>query len=259
MPDFRSARGVTVIEATIVVATVALLSAILAPAAAIYIDQARQARTREDIKSIGDAINEFIADTGEHQFLRNGSNGGSDEIPPTRADSNRVDILVSDGDIPTLATAVSSETLWTQTVNGTSVDTFSNHLAENLPGEVSTSRYRNPTDMTIAFPGGNNIDFARADSSGLNAPHAWRGPYIPSPVNSDPWGNRYTANVAWLDPSPTAVVSGITAGFGTGDYPRLDVFVLSAGPDEEIDTKIAQDGAVPGDDDFLFMVSSNAK
>ena len=167
MPDFRSARGVTVIEATIVVATVALLSAILAPAAAIYIDQARQARTREDIKSIGDAINEFIADTGEHQFLRNGSNGGSDEIPPTRADSNRVDILVSDGDIPTLATAVSSETLWTQTVNGTSVDTFSNHLAENLPGEVSTSRYRNPTDVTIAFPGGTWWKRQQADPTGI--------------------------------------------------------------------------------------------
>jgi hypothetical protein len=39
----------------------------------------------------------------------------------------------------------------------------------------------------------------------------------------------------------------------------MDVFVLSAGPDEEIDTKSAQDGVVPGDDDFIYVVSSNAK
>ncbi len=34
------------------------------------------------------------------------------------------------------------------------------------------------------------------------------------------------------------------------------MFVLSAGPDEEIDTRSAQDGAVPGDDDFIYVVSS---
>ncbi len=252
-------RGVTLIEASIVVATVAVLSAILAPASAIYIDQARQARTRGDITTIGDAINEFITDNAEHQFLINGSNGVSDDNPPTRLDGNRVNILVSDGDIPTLAAAVAGETLWTQTVNGTTIDTLSNHLAENAPGELATSRYRNPSDITVPFPGGNNIDFGRTDSSGLNAPYAWRGAYLRSPVNSDPWGNRYAVNVAFLDPAPTAVIGGITAGFGTGQYPLLDVFVLSAGPDEEIDTRIAQDGAVPGDDDFIYLVSTNAK
>lgn len=259
MWDFRAERGVTLVEASIVLATVAMLSAVLAPSAVIYIDQARQARTREDIKVIADGINEFITDTGEHQFLINASNGGLDEEPPTRADTNRVNLLVSDGDIPTLSTAVAGETFWTQAVNGTTVDTLSNHLIENSPEELATNRYRNPSDITIPFPGGNNIDFARTESSGLNAPHAWRGAYLRGPIDSDPWGNRYAVNVAFLDPAPTAVVTGITAGFGTVDYPRLDVFVLSAGPDEEIDTRSGQDGAVPGDDDFLYLVASHAK
>jgi hypothetical protein len=78
-------------------------------------------------------------------------------------------------------------------------------------------------------------------------------------VDPDPWGNRYAANVMFLDPSATAAATGITAGFVFGDYARLDVFVMSAGPDEEIDTRSAQDGAVPFDDDFLFVVSSHAK
>jgi type II secretory pathway pseudopilin PulG len=251
--------GVTLIEAAIVIGTVALLAAIMAPSAGVYIDQARQAKAREDVKTISDAINAFIDDNAEHQFLINGSNGALDGEPPTRLDTNRVNLLVSDGDIPTLATAISGETLWTQTVNGTTVDTLSNHLAENAPGEVANSRYRNPTDMTVPFPGFNNTDFARSESSGLNAPYAWRGAYLRSPVDPDPWGNRYAVNVAFLDPSPTAILGGITAGFGTGDYPRLDVFVLSAGPDEVIDTRIGQDGAVAGDDDFIDLVSSHAK
>jgi len=134
-------------------------------------------------------------------------------------------------------------------------------VMELIEGETLAKRYRNPTDITVAAIG--NIDFARGESSGFNAPHAWRGAYLRGPVETDPWGNRYAVNVAFLDPrldaAPVAVNGVITAGFGTATYPRLDVFAISAGPDEEIDTKSAQDGAVAGDDDFIYVVSSNAK
>ena len=255
----RAEAGVSLVEATLILSVIAVLSAIMAPAINDYVESARQARAREDVATIADAIQTFISDTGEHQFLVNASNGANDYTPPTRADGNRVNLLVSDGDIPTRATAVSGETFWTVAVNGTTVDTLSNHLIENSPAEVATSRYRNPADISLLSPGGSNIDFARTESSGFNAPHAWRGGYLRGPVLSDPWGNRYAVNVAFLDPAPTAVVAAITTGFGVIDYPRLDVFVLSAGPDEEIDTKSAQDGAVPGDDDIIYIVSSNAK
>lgn len=248
----------SLVEATIVLSTVSLLTAILAPQAASYVDTARQARAREDAKVIGDAINTFINDNGEVQFLIDGSNGTASQ-PPTRPDANRVNLLVSDGDIPALATAIAGDTLWTTAVNGTTVDTLSNHLIENVPAEAAGSRYRNPTDITVAAPGGNNTDFARAESSGLNAPYAWRGAYLQGPVDPDPWGNRYAVNVAYLDPSPTAAVAGVATGFLVTDLARLDVFVLSAGPDEEIDTQFDQDGAVPGDDDFVYLVSSHAR
>lgn len=255
----RSAAGVTLVEASVVLAVVSVLAAVTAPSINGYVEQARQARAREDAKTIGDAIQEFITDNAEHQFLINASNGTDDSDPPTRADTNRINMLVSDGDIPALSTALAAETFWTQALNGTTVDTLSNHLVQNTPNELSGSRYRHAGDITVPFPGGNNLDFARTSSSGLNAPYSWRGPYLRGPINADPWGNRYAANVAFLDPSPTASITGITAGWSTGDYPRLDVFVLSAGADEEIDTSSAQDGAVPGDDDFVYIVSSHAK
>ncbi len=254
-----SDRGVSLVEATVVMAVFAVLSAAMAPAIQGYVERSRQARARADVQAVAQAIQDWITDTGESQFLINGSNGVLDRDPPTRADGNRVNLLVGDGDIPVLAAAISAETFWTRPVNSTTVDTFSNHLIENVPVESGGSRYRNPSDILVTAPGGGQIDFARSSSSGLNAPYAWRGSYLSGPVDPDPWGNRYAANVAFLDPSATGAVTGITPGFAFGDYPRLDVFVISAGPDEEIDTRSAQDGAVPFDDDFIFVVSAHAK
>jgi type II secretory pathway pseudopilin PulG len=264
MTTLRTQRGMSLIEATIVLSVVALLTAILAPAAAGYIDTSRQARTREDVQAIAEAIQLFIADNGENQFLRFG-HGFFSEEPPSRDDAAaaRVDLLVSDGDIPTLGSGVSSETFWTQAVGaaGDPVDTLANHLVQNTPGDeaLGDTAYRNPSHIAVGG-GGTAIDFARAESGGFNAPFAWRGAYLRGPVSGDPWGNRYAVNVAFLDPSASTAVTGtITGSFTTTDYPRLDVFVLSAGPDEEIDTPSAQDGAVPGDDDFIYLVSSHAK
>jgi type II secretory pathway pseudopilin PulG len=252
-------HGVSLVEASIILAVISVLAAIMAPAVNGYLESGRQVRVREDAQVIASAIQTFMADNGESQFLRDAINSGTPTVPPTRPDSNRVDLLVGDGDIPPLSATLAAETFWTQAVNGADVDTLSNHLIENLPDETLTSRYRNPSDIFIAAPGGNNIDFARSSSSGFNAPYAWRGGYLRGPVDPDPWGNRYAVNVAFLDPSPTAAIGGITAGFAFAAYPRLDVFVLSAGADEEIDTPSAQDGAVPGDDDFIHVVSSHAK
>lgn len=246
----------SLVEVTIILAVIAMLASVLTPSISGYVDQAKQVRARTDTQTIAEAILDFTADNAERQFLI--SANGTGGIPPTRSDANRVNLLVSDGDIPTMSAAL-AETFWTQAVNSGTVDTLANHIVQNTPAATAANRYRNPSDVTTVTPGGTNIDFARAESSGFNAPYAWRGAYLRGPVRADPWGNRYAVNVAFMDPSPTALVANITAGFGFADYPRLDVFVLSAGGDKEIDTRSAQDGAVPGDDDIIFIVSSNAK
>jgi type II secretory pathway pseudopilin PulG len=65
----------------------------------------------------------------------------------------------------------------------------------------------------------------------------WKGAYISAPIDPDPWGNRYAVNVQFLKTTTTN-----------------DVFVLSAGPDEEIDTAFALDGAAPQDDDIIVVI-----
>lgn len=65
----------------------------------------------------------------------------------------------------------------------------------------------------------------------------WRGAYINAPIDEDPWGNRYGVNTLYL--------KSLTLN---------DVFVVSAGPNELIDTPFTVDGVVPGDDDLTSVV-----
>src|SRR4051812_22497630 len=208
----RSETGMTLIESSIILAVIAVLTSIMSPEIQGYIDRARQARTREDEQTIASAIQNFVTDTGELQFLIDGSNGATNQAPPTSVDAQRVNLLVSDGDIPLLAAANSTSTLWTSIVNAAgTVDTLENHLVENVRNTAgaepkdTAKRYRNPSDIAVGG-GANNIDFARAESGGFNAPFAWRGPYLRGPVDNDPWGNRYAVNTVFLDPTVTGAL-----------------------------------------------------
>ena len=70
---------------------------------------------------------------------------------------------------------------------------------------------------------------------------AWRGPYLDD-IKTDPWGSKYLVNVEFLQP---ANVSG-----------AKPVFVLSPGPDKEVDTSNSQTGPdlTVSDDDIAFRI-----
>lgn len=67
----------------------------------------------------------------------------------------------------------------------------------------------------------------------------WKGPYLPD-VSEDPWGNKYLVNVASLAPGAT----------------EQAIFVLSAGPNEFIETEYAQGIVTPalGGDDIWCRI-----
>jgi prepilin-type N-terminal cleavage/methylation domain-containing protein len=70
---------------------------------------------------------------------------------------------------------------------------------------------------------------------------AWRGPYLDD-IKTDPWGSKYVVNVEFVWP---ANVSG-----------AKPVFVLSPGPDKEVDTAYSQTGPdlAVTDDDIVFRI-----
>ncbi|MBT4821128.1 MAG: hypothetical protein HON70_35785, partial [Lentisphaerae bacterium] len=59
----------------------------------------------------------------------------------------------------------------------------------------------------------------------------------------------------FLDP----VANSANATAATINGYEEDVVVLSAGPDEEVDTEWAVDGLTPGDDDILYTLSGNSR
>lgn len=200
-----SDRGITLIEATIVLTVAAILTAAAAPIASRTLDRAKLARASDDAVAIKTAINNFVsAFTSFTPFTTTGTNGGA-----------TVEMLVSDGDIPFSAIGA---TVWDDVVNpavSPEVDFLERHLVTNTPGGAGA--------YTTAGGG------------------PWRGAYINAPINPDPWGNRYAVNVNYFRTTTTN-----------------DVFVLSAGPDEEINTAFTMNGAIPGGDDIIAVVRRDA-
>lgn len=273
----RNQKGMSLVEATIILTVIAILSAILAPSIGQFVRRARVTKAREDVQMLASAIIRFLDDTGESAFYDNGREG---DITPKRDTDDVVGVLVGDGDVPDLpggafvagdglftnpASAVdnwrlastSTFTVTTSVAPGASltmkVDTFANQLITNTPEGSTTSRYRTGADLSNGSNSSGIAGGFQAQSrANFNFEYAWRGPYL-TEQGPDPWGNRYAANVGFL----YAPQSGATAS-GAGDGFREAVFVISAGPDEEIETAFTQSALTIGDDDIIAVVSGGS-
>lgn len=247
----RDPRGFTLVEVSIILMVLAVLSLTLLPGMGSYLRDARLGRARGDLQAIQAAIWRFLEDTGEGAFrtLGNGNRETTDGYAYDPSDPDPiwlVGMLVSDGDTPDGGSEVE---LWRRPVDGHTIDTMANHLVQNTPGDEAEARYRTPVDLSTGVPA---THFAFSSQQGAGARFAWRGPYLSAPVRSDPWGNRYAVNVRFLD--------AVSASDGTELAAHVqDVFVLSAGPDEQIDTPYEIDGVVPGDDDLVLVIAGGSR
>lgn len=247
----KGVAGFTLVEVTIILLVLVILGAIMLPVIGNFVVKAKIVRVREDIGALGAVIQLMLNDIGEACFYQVG-HGDSIASPPDRCSSNRVNLLVGDGDIPNLGGGMDGDSMnnmWKQPVNFSTVDFLENHIVANRPGNNASNRYRTPADIMMPplSHGESGIDFARRSSSGFNAEFAWRGAYMSGPIEADPWGSRYMVNVQFLDPSPEYTL-----------HRSFDVFVLSAGSDELTETAFAQDGAICGGDDFIYILSGGA-
>lgn len=246
--------GFTLVEVSIILTVLTVLSMILLPGIASYLRDARLVRARGDVVAIGAAIKAFLDDTAEGAFrcFGNGNRSTTDgEVySPSSPDPwYVVEMLISDGDTPDGSREGIDVDHWLEPWDGHIVDTMANHLVQNTPGGDPAARYRTPEDLATGAP---SPQFALYSQQGFNARFSWRGPYLSGPVRSDPWGNRYAINVQYLD-----AVSDSDGSESAGWV--QDVFVLSAGPDEEVDTPYAIDGVVPGDDDVILVIAGGSR
>lgn len=163
-------KGFTLIELTVVLAVIVTLALILTPSITNFINDSRVARTRADTQTVAAAIVQFYKDNGFFPLWSTASAGG----PGTAA--SKVDLLVSPGNVPTVAAA----NLWT---TGTT-DALSDQLMTNAP----------------------NFTLKNA-----TATFGWNGPYLSSGVGADAWNNRYMVNVGLIDTTQgTQTAAGAT-------------------------------------------------
>ncbi len=158
-------KGFTLVEMAVVLAVVAILSAILVPAVEGIIKSAKIARAQDETGIIAHAIVSFYKDVGRWPVAR------------PRDGSNFLRLLYSPGQVPTYNTSVPTSRRWRASGTGAwarrYVDEFAHHLIENNPKGRGRWRYPETGD------------------------NAWKGPYLTS-VKPDPWGNHYSSNVRGL-------------------------------------------------------------
>ena len=241
----RSESGLSLIEATIVLMVLSVLASIMAPPVLEYMRTTEQAAASHDAAEIGAALARMLDDLGETSVLRDG-NGSSATTPPSHAAGNRVDMLVTQGQTPSLDPGAvrpgAGVTDWDDPANNAAIQLLDAYLVTNTPSNVAANAYRTAASMTA------NTEFDPDLGAMFNAEHAWRGAYLPGPIAADPWGNRYAVNVEFLE-----------RPLGAGPFGNVnDVFVLSAGSDGRIDTRFAVDG-VTGGNDVIFVVSGGTR
>jgi len=162
--------GFTLIELTVVLAVIVTLALILTPSITNFLTDSRIARTKADTATIAAAITQFYKDNGFFPQWATAYSGG-----PGSA-SDRVDLLVSPGNVPTVASA----DLWT---TGTT-DGLADQLLTNAP-------YYTMRNATASL--------------------GWNGPYLSSAIGADAWNNRYAVNIGLVDGTQgTQTAAGVT-------------------------------------------------
>lgn len=254
-------RGFTLVEVSILLTVVVILSAAMTPVLSSMVSDTRDTVVRAEMVAISEALQQFLEDLGCSFVPQNNESASASArrggvvsapfvAPPTAPPSSDgglaqraatvraslpcsvtnvcsgdpVELLVSTGDTPALGPGAEDD--WVSPVDREWVDFLEYYLISNTPGN----------DRTRAFP---DLDDCGVPLAGtLAAVRAWRGAYL-NVGGGDPWGNRYMIN--------TALLVGNSGG---------DVVVLSAGPDQEVDSAFNMDGFVPGDDDIALLFSA---
>ena len=185
-------KGFTLLEIIVVLAVVGSLAAMLSPVVFRYIDDANVTQAQNDTNVIAAAIQQMYTDTGRWAFYHDGTGQLSHQ-------SNDADYLTSNPDCDLNNDLDECDD--TAPVKGPGWD---DGPADALANQLILN------DL-------HDNDYAETGS------RAWRGPYLDTIPDVDPWGRSYLVNIGNADPN----IEGT-------DQPW--VIVISAGPDGNIDT-----------------------
>jgi type II secretory pathway pseudopilin PulG len=220
-----SARGLSLVEVTVMLVVLLALAGALVPVVGDSVAGARQVRARNDLSQLAVALTNFQRDVGPFVF-----DGSRMREAQTVSSLKIVDVLMSDGDLPKVADVVPLETLPAGLLLDPSVGTGGSAVT----GWV-TSAATDRGDLHLRINGRGYPE----GPSGTG--HGWNGPYIGKPVTGDPWGHAYLINTGFLRGLPPRSGRCLTCA----------VYAISAGPNGLLETPFQQpltNANVLGDD-----------
>jgi type II secretory pathway pseudopilin PulG len=241
-------RGMSLVEVTIILMTLAILTAVAAPSIGDYVSEARQTKAKEDVEALGTGLVRMVRDIGGGCVRLSGAAGCTL--------ANRVEILRSGGpdvvtaDLASTATnyaapagSLVGATNWNDD-QGTRSDTFDNQLVLNNP-DYDIPPETTPSGYTVSGPSVVGI--------------GWRGAYM-APIGTDPWGKPYLSNVVFFRVAADAP-AGTGEGQQSGGWAR-DAIVISAGANGLFDTAYggsANGGTERLSDDVIYVISGDTR
>jgi type II secretory pathway pseudopilin PulG len=240
------ARGLSLIEVTIVLLVLMTLTGVLAPSIMDFVRDAQWVRAKEDCEAIGVSVVRLTRDVGP--CLKFNGAGGCTK-------SNRVDLLYSDGPDVTPGD-----------VGGGAAAGFSGggNTAGPLNWHADSARGDSMQHQLVDNGGGSGYpspaDLGASGNAGPGFGLGWRGAYLSSPVGPDPWGHRYLVNTVFL-----AVARDADAGSGDGQRSggwSRDTFCISAGPNGLYETPFGGNATYGADrrgDDLIFIISGDTR
>ena len=237
-------RGLSLVEVTIMLLVLMLLTGVLAPSIFDYVKDAQWVKVKEDCEAIGVSVARLTRDVGP--CLKFTGTGQCTK-------DNRVDILFSDGpdvgtdsltgdasnDFYSDAVAYGHMNWWKASWHG---DSMERQFVTNEAGYLTPAQ---------SFPGA----FPVGPQFGLG----WRGAYLASPIGPDPWGHRYMVNATFL--SVANDVPGTGEGQSSGGWSN-DTFCISAGPNGLYETAYGGNGhggVARQGDDFIYIISGDTR
>jgi hypothetical protein len=241
---FSNARGLSLVEVTIMLLVLMLLTGVLAPSIFDFVKDAQWVKVKEDCEAIAVSVARLTRDVGPClKFYGTG----------TCTKDNRVDILFSDGPDVTLGDLLGEAT--TTFTSGGNIAMPLNWDVDDVRGDSMEKQFtkNGPVYLTPA-------DYGTFTAVGPLFGLGWRGAYLSAPIGPDPWGRRYLVNSVFLSVAVDAT-PGTWNGKKSGGWSN-DVFCISAGPNNLIETRFGGDewyGTMRYGDDFITIISGDTR
>ncbi len=253
MRKWNSEQGMSLVEATIILMVLAILTAVIAPSAGDYINEARAVKAKEDVEAIGTGILRVLRDTGSRCLKVDAS------LACTRA--NRVDLLVSgagiaDTDVDDAAKEVSGAASAALTGNAAATPyNWAGGDNTNTPAvaERATVDDQLITNATVAYTCGELHRRRRPAHRPRLARCLPDRPGRPRSVGLPLPGEHGVPRRRHRRGAPASAEGNADGGWS------YDAIVLSPGSNGMVETAFGASGSSAGGDDVIYVMKGSTR